>query len=243
MTNELDNVYAKPIAAVTRFNFDERVVKCFPDMISRSVPGYETIISMTGVLAGRYAKEKTNIYDLGCSLGASFLAMRQHLDQRDVKIIGIDNSEAMITRCQHIVALDEYDVPVELLLGDILKHKLSNASVVVLNFTLQFLPVSEREDFIQRISDAMVPGGILILSEKILFEDAHLQQLNTDLHHEFKKGNGYSDLEIAQKRTSIENYLIPETIETHKERLSLAGFSSIDVWFKCFNFASLVAIK
>ena len=96
---------------------------------------------------------------------------------------------------------------------------------------------------LKRIGDGMRPGGILILSEKILFEDAHLQALNTDLHHAFKKANGYSDMEISQKRTSIENVLLPETIQCHEDRLRDAGFKNIDVWFQCFNFASLVAIK
>ena len=120
---------------------------------------------------------------------------------------------------------------------------LENASVVVLNFTLQFIAIEDRAPLIAKIAQAMKPGGILILSEKICFEDEHLQQLNTELHHEFKRGNGYSELEIAQKRSSLENYLRAETIKTHEDRLQMAGFSSIDVWFQCFNFASLVAIK
>jgi len=243
MTQQRDTVYAKPLTEVQTFSFDERVAKCFPDMISRSVPGYETIIAMTGVLAERYAKAHTNIYDLGCSLGASLLAMRQQSLPEGIIIHGIDNSQAMLDRCEHIVALDESATQVALTLGDMTEVELNNASVVVLNFTLQFIPLAARTAFIERIFQAMNPGGILILSEKITFSDAHLQELNTDLHHSFKRGNGYSDLEIAQKRASIENYLVAESISAHQARLQKAGFSSADVWFQCFNFASFVAIK
>jgi len=243
MTDQHDKVYSKPLGEVHTFRFDERVAACFPDMISRSVPGYETIIEMTGVMAARYATKGTNLYDLGCSLGASLLSMRQHVDVADVKLIGIDNSTAMIDRCQHIVALDSSRTIVELKLEDMQATALENASVVVLNFTLQFISIEEREPLLERIYDALQPGGILILSEKISFPDEHLNVLNTELHHEFKRGNGYSDLEIAQKRSALEDYLRPETLAAHTNRLKDIGFSNVDVWFQCFNFASLVAIK
>ncbi|WP_298634555.1 carboxy-S-adenosyl-L-methionine synthase CmoA [uncultured Umboniibacter sp.] len=243
MGSNKDSVYSNPLTEVHQFKFDDRVAQCFPDMITRSVPGYETIIAMTGVMAQRFAQANSRIYDLGCSLGASLLSMRQHVDDASIRIIGVDNSPAMIERCSHIVALNDSPIGTELRLEDMQATELSDASVVVLNFTLQFIPIEERGPLIKRIFAAMKPGGILILSEKIRFEDEHLQQLNTELHHEFKRGNGYSDLEIAQKRSSLENYLRAETIKNHESRLANAGFSSIDVWFQCFNFASVVAIK
>ncbi len=242
MSNK-DAIYASPLDAIADFTFDETVAAVFPDMIQRSVPGYSTIIAMTGVLAGRYAQTDSHCYDLGCSLGASTLAMRQHIDQSGCIIIGIDNSTAMLDKCRQIIAGDNYPTPVELRCADILDSDIENASVVTLNFTLQFIPQPKREDFLQRIFEGMRPGGILLLSEKILFEDQHLQTLNTELHHEFKRGNGYSDMEISQKRSAIENVLVSETIATHQQRLRAIGFKYIDVWFQCFNFASLVAIK
>jgi len=238
-----DAIYATPLDAVSAFAFDERVVRVFPDMIQRSVPGYATIIAMTGVLAERYAQPHTHCYDLGCSLGASTLSMRVHLEGRACRIIGIDNSSAMLDRCREVIAADAGSTPVELVLADIAACPVENASVVVLNFTLQFVPQAAREDLLARIGAGMRPGGVLVLSEKIRFDDPRLQELNTDLHHAFKSANGYSDLEISQKRSSLENVLVPETIDAHQQRLRRAGFSSVDVWFQCFNFASLVAIK
>ncbi|MGK0441583.1 MAG: tRNA (cmo5U34)-methyltransferase [Pseudohongiellaceae bacterium] len=241
--SQTDSIYAADLGKIADFAFDEKVAAVFPDMIQRSVPGYSTIIAMTGVMAERYAQAGSYCYDLGCSLGASTLAMAKQIEGRNCNIIGVDNSAAMLERCKSNIADSGTHTPVQLLCDDLNNIDMSNASVVVLNFTLQFIAIEERETLLTRIADSMNPGGILILSEKILFEDSHLQALNTDLHHAFKRANGYSDLEISQKRSSIENVLIPETLNTHQQRLKKAGFQSIDVWFQCFNFASLVAIK
>lgn len=238
-----DNIYASPLDAIAAFTFDERVVRVFPDMIQRSVPGYSTIIAMTGVLAERYAQPHSRCYDLGCSLGASTLAMRAQLEGRECSIVAVDNSAAMIERCRTLIAADPHTTPVDLQLGDIIDTPIIDASVAVLNFTLQFIAPAERAALLTRIGANMRPGGVLVLSEKIRFDDEHLQQLNTDLHHAFKRGNGYSALEVAQKRNSLENVLQPETLAAHRQRLEQAGFRSVDVWFQCFNFASLVAIK
>jgi len=238
-----DTIYANPLAEVNRFAFDQRVVDVFPDMIKRSVPGYATIINMIGSLAERYVQANSLCYDLGCSLGAATLAMRHRIQAADCKIIGVDNSAAMIARCQQVIEADSGEVPVELIEAQIQDIVLQNASMVVLNFTLQFIPTEERLEMLRNICAGLNPGGVLIISEKVAFDDEPHQQLMTELHHNFKRANGYSDLEIAQKRTAIENYLIPETLDAHRQRLRQAGFSSVDVWFQCFNFASLIAIK
>ena len=131
----------------------------------------------------------------------------------------------------------------EVIEEDILTTEIANASVVVLNFTLQFITPEDRSVLLERIADGMRPGGVLILSEKVVFDDEHLDKLLSDMHHEFKRAHGYSDLEISQKRSALENVLIPETIATHRERLARVGFASVDVWFQCFNFMSMLAVK
>jgi tRNA (cmo5U34)-methyltransferase len=238
-----DVIYASPLDGIAAFRFDDRVARVFPDMIQRSVPGYGTIIAMTGVLAERYAQPHSICYDLGCSLGASTLSMRSHLDGRNCRIVAVDNSAAMLERCRQVIDADPHTTPVELLLADAAAVPIADASVVVLNFTLQFIAQEQREALLARIGAGMRPGGVLVLSEKIRFEDEHLQALNTDLHHAFKHANGYSQLEISQKRSALENVLLPETIGAHQQRLRRAGFASVDVWFQCFNFASLVALR
>ena len=244
MTKKTDAIYAAPLQEMIDFQFDERVVAVFPDMIQRSVPGYGLLISIIGILAARYAQAGSHCYDLGCSLGAVSLAMRQRIAQLDCDIIAVDNSPAMIERGRELLARDTTStLPVQMICADLQDVAIANASVVVLNFTLQFIPLSERLALLQRIYAGLKPGGILILSEKIAFAEPERQQFHIELHHDFKRANGYSDLEISQKRTALENVLIPETLACHQERLQAAGFAASDIWFQCFNFVSLVAIK
>ncbi len=238
-----DQIYAEPLDDPGLFAFDERVAAVFPDMIRRSVPGYPTIIAMTGLLAGRYAMPGTRLYDLGCSLGASSLAMRRNVSHADCEIVAVDSSAAMLARCREAVESDAGGIPVSLVCAALQEIEIENASVVVLNFTLQFVPQAERDAVIGRICSGLRPGGIMILSEKVVFEDPRLDRLNVDLHHQFKLANGYSELEVAQKRSALENVLVPETLAAHRARIAAAGFAGCDVWFQCFNFASLIALK
>ncbi len=223
------------------FVFDEKVVRVFPDMISRSVPGYDLVVPMTGLLARRYAREGTNIYDLGCSLGATTLAMRSAIRAVGTRIIAIDNSPAMVERCTEILAGQGGDIPVEVLLADVCDVAIENASVVVLNFTLQFVDPPNRLPLLRRIAAGLHPGGVLVLSEKVRFDDESEQGRQTDWYHDYKKAKGYSDLEIAAKRSALEKVLQSDTEAEHIERLEQAGFERASRWFQCFNFASYVA--
>ena len=238
-----DDLFANPLGNVPRFVFDKAVVDVFQDMIQRSVPGYQTIINLCGELAARFVQPNSNCYDLGCSLGASSFAMQREIAQPDVRIIAVDNSAAMLERCQLLLKSTVSDVPVELLEADICDIEISNASLVVMNFTLQFIAVEKRQALLEKIYAGLNPGGCLVISEKLLFEPEPLNTLLSELHHQFKRAQGYSDLEISQKRDSIENVLIPETLDAHIQRIKACGFNSASPWFQCFNFASLVAVK
>ena len=238
----LDRLFANE-RETGEFRFDTSVARVFPDMIRRSVPGYTTIIPMIEVITEQYARPGSHCYDLGCSLGASTLAMRHGIGDRDCTLTGVDNSAAMIERCEHYIALDDHPLPVSLRCEDILDIAIENASVTTLNFTLQFVDPDRRAELMARIANATLPGGVLILSEKIRFESDTEQSTQTQLHHEFKRANGYSDLEISQKRSALEQVLIPETLTEHRERLINAGFSEVMVWYQCFNFVSMLAIK
>lgn len=224
------------------FVFDEKVATVFEDMINRSVPGYRTILSMIGVLAKKYYQEDTRIYDLGCSLGGASLAMAAELSSGSLEILAVDNSEAMIKKLSEKLSSSGIG-SINCHCDDILEIAIDNASVVVLNFTLQFIEPACRQALMKKIYQGLRPGGILIVSEKILLPNAELNELMIELYHEFKESQGYSKLEISQKRTALENVLIPETLEQHRSRLQKEGFRAFDAWFQCFNFASMVAFK
>ena len=238
-----DQVYATPQSMIVDFAFDETVAKVFPDMIRRSVPGYETIIALTGLLAEQYAQPNSLCYDLGCSLGAATLAMRSRVQQPGCRIIAVDNAEAMASRCQQHIQEAGEGIEVDVVCGDIQDVIIENASVVVINFTLQFIEPTARLALIEKIYTGLRLGGALLLSEKIAFLNEAEQRRMDALHIAFKKANGYSDLEISQKRSALENVLVPDTLEQHYQRLQSAGFSSIDNWFRCINFISLLAVK
>ena len=238
-----DQLFAAPIAQLGDFCFDEQVADVFPDMIQRSVPGYSNILSAIGMMTERFAQPGSTLYDLGCSLGAATLMMRRHLPFDDCRIIGIDNSPAMVERCRSHLSAFKSNIPVEIREGDVCDTEIEDASVVVLNFTLQFIAPEQRLPLLTRIYQGLRPGGLLILSEKFKFEDTAVSDLIIDLHLDFKRANGYSELEISQKRTLLENVLRADTVACHRQRLQEAGFDHCDLWFQCFNFGSLVAIK
>jgi len=239
----IDSIYSQYRERVADFVFDTNVVSVFDDMIRRSVPGYATVVAMTKVFAQHYSQQNSNCYDLGCSLGASTVAMRKGIDKSDCKIISVDNSPAMVERCKEIVASEVSDITVEVVLGDIADIEIARASLVVMNYTLQFFKPSNRDEMIQRIYDGMLDGGAILLSEKIEFSDSAQQKFEFDMHLDFKRLNGYSETEVAQKRKSLDNVLISDTIDTHFERLKQAGFKKVYLWFQCFNFVSIVAFK
>lgn len=243
MSGTKDSLFANSRAATTGFRFDEKVVRVFPDMISRSVPGYELVIPMVGMLARRYAQPGSKIYDLGSSLGASSLAMAQAIKQKDVEIVAVDNSAAMVRRCRQLVDKNDTTVPVDVRLENVLDTEIDNASVVVLNFTLQFLDRGQRQGLVNRIAKGLCPGGVLIISEKICFMEEGEQHDQTTWHHDFKRTQGYSELEIAQKRNALEDVLQPDTEQRHIERLEQAGLVNVRRWFQCFSFVSYIAFR
>ncbi|MBT8766803.1 carboxy-S-adenosyl-L-methionine synthase CmoA [Metapseudomonas boanensis] len=246
MTESPDRIYATPQGQVADFAFNEDVVRVFPDMIKRSVPGYPTIVENIGVLASQFAQPGTPLYDLGSSLGAVTQALRRHVKADDCRVIAVDNSSAMVERCREYLhaqdSMFQELLPADVIEADILDMEFQPCSLVAMNFTLQFVPREQRLELLGRIRQALLPGGALILSEKLRFEDAEEHQLLTDLHVAFKRANGYSELEIAQKRSALENVMRPDSLEEHRARLKAAGFSKVVPWFQCLNFASLIAL-
>lgn len=239
MTDSRDRLFERP-GSVGDFVFDAAVAKVFPDMISRSVPGYAAILNMVELLTGLHAQANTRLYDLGCSLGAASIAMARGLHQQGCRIIAVDNAPAMLEKArEHSAHLG--GGAIEFQLADLREVDIANASMVVLNFTLQFLPLAQRAGLLQRIRDGLRPGGVLILSEKIAGANPDEDAALVAMHHAFKRQQGYSDLEISQKRAALEKVLLPETLETHLQRLAKTGFQQAHPWFQCFNFVSIVA--
>ena len=242
-SDKLDKIYATPLDEIMRFAFDEDVAKVFDDMIQRSVPGYSAIVAMIGVLAQNFAQANSNVYDLGCSLGAATLIMRHRITHSNCRILSVDKSQAMCGHCKQNMLQDKATIPVDVICADISDVEIENASVIILNFTLQFVKPENRDTLLTKIYTGMLPGSILVLSEKINFSDPQEEHFQTEMHHMFKRLNGYSNLEISQKHTALENVLRPDTIDLNMQRLRNAGFEQVYKWYQCFNFVSFVAVK
>ncbi len=239
-----DNIYKTPQDMIVDFVFDKSVAHVFPDMIRRSVPGYDNLIPLLGIIAEKFVTGHSNIYDLGCSLGASTLSIRRRIKTEGCLIIAVDNAQAMVDQCRNNMAKESQNqTPVEVICADILDVDINNASLVILNFTLQFIEPDKRITLLSKIASGMNQGGALILSEKIISDNTDEQALIEALHLNFKSANGYSDLEISQKRSALDNVLIPDTLKIHQQRLKKASFSQVIVWQQSLNFISMIAIK
>jgi tRNA (cmo5U34)-methyltransferase len=238
-----DEIYKQPLQNIEDFSFDKAVSEAFDDMVDRSVPGYRTLIANIGPIAGHFLYPNTNCYDLGCSHGAAALSIFNCRPHNFFTIYAIDNSSAMTEQCEQLVKQAGAADHIKTQLADINDIDIQNASVVVLNLTLQFLPLDQRYKLLEKIVMGMNPGGACILTEKIILEDSSTEHLFQELHTKFKSANQYSQLEISQKRKAIENVLIRESLKDHQKRLTDVGFSNVTVWFQCLNFVSLIAVK
>lgn len=227
-----DRLFDEPRQLVD-FAFDEAVAGVFPDMIRRSVPGYETVVALTGLLAARHLGKGGRCYDLGCSLGASTLAVLRAMGTNPCEVIAVDSSAAMLEEARRV---PEFDDRVEWLEADVREVEVDRARVVILNYVLQFLPPEDRLLLLRRVRGGLTNGGVLIVSEKIAAGDFF-----DGLHLDFKRANGYSELEVSQKRAALENVMRIDTEETHLARFRAAGYGAARVWFRCLNWASFVA--
>lgn len=237
-TETTDQLFAGA-AAPTDFVFDAQVAQVFPDMLRRSVPGWPELLRLLGLVAARVAVPGRTIYDLGASLGATSAALLARLPQ--ARIVAVDNAPAMLEALRVRLAEPVAAGRIRPVCADIAEVPVTDAGLVVLNLTLQFVPPPARLELLRRLRSGLVPGAGLILVEKVIFPDADTERLLDGLHQDFKRAQGYSALEIARKRAALEAVLVPDDIETHEQRLRRAGFRRIERWFQCLNFVGWVA--
>jgi tRNA (cmo5U34)-methyltransferase len=212
-------------------------------MLQRSVPMYQECQDLAVHWCAKYAKPSTSVYDLGCSTGKLLLKLAEELEYpQNIKLIGLDNSAAMLKKAKE--TLKKSPCSCAMVEADLNKKlSIENASVVIMNYTLQFVQLDNRSAILKSIYDGLISGGSLILIEKVKSEIPDLNKTFIEFHHQFKEENGYSKLEISQKREALENVLIPWTVEQNSELIKSAGFSTVDLFFKWNNFAGFIALK
>lgn len=235
-----DTLFTKPISK--QFEFDADVAAVFDDMLLRSVPFYKESQTLTRRFAVNALREGGIAYDLGCSTASLLLEIERAVGKGgNVRLIGIDNSRAMIEHAHK--KIEAYGSQVELVEGDILSFPYEKARTVISNYTLQFIRPLMREGLIRTISDTLEEGGIFIFSEKVVSDDPKLNKELIDCYYDFKKSQGYSEYEIMQKREALENVLIPYTMNENIQMAKNNGFKTCDVLFRWANFATFIAVK
>jgi len=238
-----DEIFRDKFGSVEDFNFGEKVAAVFDDMLDRSVPFYQEIQRMIAELALDFAADGTNIYDIGCSTGTTLLNLSRSIGSR-VKFIGIDYSEEMLTKCRMKLTENNFSGEYELICADLNKGiHVENASVIIMVLTLQFVRPLYRDKLIKSILQGLNDNGCLILVEKVLGEDSLFNRLFIKYYYDMKKRNGYSEMEISQKREALENVLIPYKLLENRELLLHQGFRYCDVFFKWYNFCGIIAVK
>ena len=238
-----DSIYIGDNSNDLPFSFNEEVVEVFENMIGRSVPGYASSLKLIQTFAVKYFQKNSKCYDLGCSLGAVTQILFKATEEKEGKIIAIDNSKAMIDSCKQRFIDLIVSGRVEFIEQDLTNIDISNASIVVINFVLQFLDVSERTSLLERVYEGMISGGRLVLSEKIHFDSEFRTEVISKLHHQFKADNGYTEMEISRKRDALEGVLVTETETKYLQRLESIGFKKVRKEMSNLNFITLVVEK
>jgi tRNA (cmo5U34)-methyltransferase len=239
---EKDNLYTQT-GPTEKFEFNESVARVFDDMLERSVPMYRECLDSAVDWCARFAHKGTHVYDLGCSTGTLMTRLADKLPaDSGVRLVGLDNSGPMLVKAREKLATSP--LPCKLVEADLQgDFSLTNASVVIMNYTLQFIPPEQRLRLARKIFQGLNDGGLLILIEKVKSDNSKFNETFIELHHQYKRAQGYSQLEIARKREALENVLTPWTVGENINLLMNAGFCSAEVFFKWNNFAGFVALK
>ena len=238
-----DEIFAEGDFKSGSFRFDDGVARVFDDMASRCIPYYREVIQLTASAAEKFVPENGRIYDIGCSTGNTLLFIAKTLRDKKVNLTGFDPSKSMLNKAVEKASVFTYSHDISFVEGSAESCQLKPADMIILNYTLQFIDVNKRLDVITRLYDSLKEGGILILSEKIRQEDSLVEEFNTETYEAFKAGNGYSYLEIANKRQALENILVPGSLTGNLALLKESGFSRIEILFKWLNFTTFMAAK
>ncbi|ULO01560.1 carboxy-S-adenosyl-L-methionine synthase [Campylobacter sp. RM5004] len=225
---------------VKQFEFDEKVVRVFDDMVTRSVPYYlqnqELIFSILSAILPKNAK----VLDLGCSTANTLLALSK---RDDLELFGLDNSDEMLKRAK--IKADDLGVKINFYnqnIEDVLSLD-ESFDAIICSYTLHFIRPLLRQELLNKIYKKLNKNGVFILCEKLLYDNKVLQKNIIDIYENYKENQGYSRYEIAQKRAALENVLIPFTYDENVNILKNANFRQIDCFFRWANFCSFIAFK
>ncbi len=238
-----DRLFRNKKDLVSDFDFGKNTARVFDDMLNRSVPFYSEMQRMISEMAGYFAAENTNLYDLGCSTGETLIYLDQIMPEH-IKLIGVDYSEEMLKKAEQKLKKANFSHEYELIQSNLNQGvNIENASVVIMNLTLQFIRPLFREKLVRSIAEGINEGGCFFLVEKVLSPNSLINRMYIKLYYDFKKRSGYNELEIRQKREALENVLIPYQYDENKQLFLENGFKAYECFFRWYNFCGTIAIK
>ena len=238
---QTDRLFQEKNIESGKFSFDENVARVFDDMINRSIPLYADVQRSIPMLVSLLDHDPVRIVDLGCSTGTSLIHLARSLPEKPIELVGVDNSQAMLDKCAEKMAALGFSDAATVVRGDIQDYRLNDMSVVLMNYTLQFIAPDQRLEMLKQVASGLRPGGFLLLSEKVIHPDPRTDAALVEMYFDYKRRQGYSELEIARKRDALENVLVPLTVDGNLDLLGEAGFASVEVLLKWFNFTTFVA--
>ncbi|MFT6604393.1 MAG: tRNA (cmo5U34)-methyltransferase, partial [Bacteriovoracaceae bacterium] len=232
-----DQFFKNKQSNILPFEFNEDVAVVFDDMVSRSVPFYNEIHSIILDILDRTFTGNGTIVDLGCSTATTICLMDKHLIKKGKKasFVGVDSSQAMVAKAKAKLK-ESGTTTANIECTDINEFKIPKSEIILMNYTLQFIPKEKRPKVLANIFNALEHNGYFILAEKIVSDEEDINDLMIDLYYDFKRRNGYSELEISQKREALENVLVPLTPKEQINNLKSAGFQKVEMLFRWYNF-------
>jgi len=226
---------------VEQWRFDETVAKIFDRHIRESVPFYNEIHRMTAEISDWFVRDSSLVYDLGTSTGEGVRRIFERHRKKNLRFVAVDISKDMMAKAREKLL----DVPnVQFVVSDLNNpFPIENASLVMSIFTLQFVTPNSRPRLLRDIFNGLIEGGAFVLVEKVLGETPRIDEVWMDLHHDLKRRNSIDDHEIAVKSRTLRGILVPRSLPENMYLLRQVGFSEMDVFFKWYNWAGVLAIK
>lgn len=195
---------------VKKWQFDKAAAENFATIARREIPDYERVIELSIQIIKRQATSNPKIIDVGSAIGTTLHAL---YEAGFNNLVGVDSSAEMLSRSfDKALLIESEKFPVEQ----------GPYDVVIANWVLHF--IKDREDYLQDIKNALQPGGILVLTEKVAGS-----QLANDLYHDFKRRNGMTEEQIEEKKQRLEGVLLPYPIDWYLTKLKALGFESVEI--------------
>jgi tRNA (cmo5U34)-methyltransferase len=226
-------------APLKDFSFREHAAT-FDRHIKDSIPGYANLVKRIIRDSRRFIQPHTNVYDLGCSTGRTLAKVsRANRTSRDgVTYIGVDCEPGF-----EPLWLRRLGTDLRLRIGDARTCSLDNASLVISQFTVQFIPPMYKRGLLRRIYENLVEGGALMIAEKTLADTARLQDVMTFSYYDHKLERGFTAEQIIEKERQLRGQMTCMSEAELREALRQAGFTETErVWGEA-PFAGFLALK